>query len=288
MPGTVGDTSTTTETAGARPATGFACGEVRGGNETVYASVELPGLRGILYSRPCHGPQGGDVHYLSVCASGLLSRICVADVAGHGQTVAAVGREMHAHLRHSVNTFDDRRVLSELDRRLDAESLHAITTAALLTYYHPSQRLTVSYAGHPPGWLYSAANDRWTRLDAAEPGPHEPKPIGLPLGTGLTSGYTRRRLHAAPGDRVLLVTDGVLEAPAPDGSEFGVAGVEAALAGSPDDIAGRLLAALRAHAQIDELAHDDVTFFVGEFVDGPPGPALWHVLKNRVFGRFTR
>ena len=93
--------------------TGLACGEVRGGNEPVYTSVDLPGLRGILYSRPCHGPEGGDVHYLSVCGSGLVTRLCVADVAGHGQVVAAVGREMHAHLRKSVNKFDDRRVMAE-------------------------------------------------------------------------------------------------------------------------------------------------------------------------------
>lgn len=32
----------------------------------------------------------------------------------------------------------------------------------------------------------------------------------------------------------------------------------------------------------EELSHDDVTFLLAEFVDGPPGPALWHVFKHRV------
>lgn len=267
-----------------RPTMGLACGEVRGGNEPVHAGVELPGLRGILYSRPCHGAEGGDVHYLSVCGSGLLTRLCVADVAGHGQTVAAVGREMHAHLRHSVDIIDDRRVLAALDRRLESEGLRAITTAALLTYYPPSQRLTVSYAGHPPGWLYRARDDRWTRLEGAPPAAPG-IPMDLPLGTGLGPDYSRRRTTASPGDRVLLVTDGVLEAPAPDGTEFGIAGVEATLHGNPDDIAARLLARLGAHTCADDLTHDDVTFFVGEFVAGPPGPALWHVFKNRVLAK---
>ena len=78
------------------PPTGFACGEVRGGNGTIHAQVALPGLRGVLYSRPCAGASGGDIHYLSVCGSGLLARVCLADVAWHGSAVAAVGTEMHA------------------------------------------------------------------------------------------------------------------------------------------------------------------------------------------------
>jgi hypothetical protein len=44
------------------PPTGFACGEVRGGNGTIHAKVALPGLRGVLYSRPCAGATGGDIH----------------------------------------------------------------------------------------------------------------------------------------------------------------------------------------------------------------------------------
>jgi sigma-B regulation protein RsbU (phosphoserine phosphatase) len=263
----------------------LACGEVRGGNEPVYTSVELPGLRGTLYSRPCHGPEGGDVHYLSVCRSGLLTRVCVADVAGHGEAVAAVGREMHAHLRQSVDIVDTRRVMADLDRRLDIEGLRSVTTAALLSYYHTSQWLTVSYAGHPPGWLYLLETSTWSRLEGGSPSTATVGPSDLPLGTGLAPAFSRRRVKISAGDRVLLVTDGVLEAPAPDGTEFGVAGVEAALPGDFSTLPARLLDALTTHTGHEALGHDDVTFFVGEFVDGPPGSALWHVLKNRVLRR---
>jgi hypothetical protein len=31
-----------------------------------------------------------------------------------------------------------------------------------------------------------------------------------------------------------------------------------------------------------------VTFFVAEFVEGPAGPALWHVVRNRLLQRFVR
>ena len=117
------------------PAAGFACGEVRGGNGTIHAQVELPGLRGLLYSRPSAGASGGDIHYLSVCGSGLLARVCLADVAGHGSGVAAVGAEMHAHLRRSVDVIDERKVLDRLNRRLNEMGVGAMTTAVLATYY---------------------------------------------------------------------------------------------------------------------------------------------------------
>jgi serine phosphatase RsbU (regulator of sigma subunit) len=264
----------------------LACNEVRGGNDLVHERVVLPGIDGTIYSSPCAGPHGGDVHYLSVCGSGLLSRVCVADVAGHGEALAVVGAEMHRHLRRTVDTLDERRVLRALDRRLTGGPRAVLTTAAVLTYYAPSRRLTVSYAGHPRGWIYSSVTGQWSRLDAGDATPGAGPLVDLPLATGLAPTFARRKLRVALGDRVLLVTDGVLEAPAPDGTEFGADGVARVLQtaeGSCHDVARALLSALLAHAGAGALTHDDVTFFIGEVVDGPRGPALWHVVKNRLF-----
>lgn len=267
------------------PPSRLACSEVRGGNHVTYDTVELPGLRGMLYSSPCAGARGGDVHFLSVCGSGLLARVCLADIAGHGDTLAAVGAEMHAHLRRSVNTIDERRVLASLDRRLSSDPLHALTTAAVLTYYPPARRLTISYAGHPRGWWYRAATREWLRLEAGDATPAAGPLVDLPLATGLSPTFARRKLRTGPGDRVLLVTDGVLEAPSPEADEFGADGVLRVLQrhdGPCEEVGAALLAALLAHGRRDALTHDDVTFFVGEFVDGPAGPALWHVVRNRL------
>ena len=91
-------------------------------------------------------------------------------------------------------------------------------------------------------------------------------------------------MRAAAGDRLLLVTDGVLEAPAPDGAEFGDAGVErrarrvsskrATPARARD---ARSCEALRAHTGIDPMEHDDVSFYVAEIVPPPPGPQVWQI-----------
>ena len=43
-----------------------------------------------------------------------------------------------------------------------------------------------------------------------------------------------------------------------------------------------LLSALVAHARCDPRVRDDVTLCLGEIVEGPPGPALWHLVRNRL------
>ena len=273
------------------PPTGFACGEVRGGNGTIHAQVALPGLRGVLYSRPCAGATGGDIHYLSVCGSGLMARVCLADVAGHGSAVAAIGTEMHAHLRRSVDVIDERKVLGRLNRRLNERGAGVMTTAVLATYYPPRRRLTVSYAGHPTGWLFRADTGSWAPLCVPVPPPRKPGLVDLPMGIGFTPTYSRHRFRVSPGDRMLLFTDGVLETTSPDDTPFDTHRIETLLnreTGSCEDLARRLLAALHGHAASDELAHDDVTFLLAEFVEGPPGPALWHVFKHRLLGQERR
>jgi len=277
-------------------AAGLVCGEVRGGNESTWTVVDLPGLAGVLYSSPCHGDCGGDVHYCSMCNSGIIARVCLADVAGHGERVAGVARVMHAELRASVNSWDEREVMRALDVRLDRSGIGALTTAALLSYRPRRRQLTISYAGHPPGWFYRPASEgsaddhaglgRWTRLTIDDQGPGGP--CDLPLGSGLGPNYTRARLAVRPGDRVLLVTDGVLEAPAPDETEFGDAGVEgvlreaAANGGSCEAIARALLEALRVHTGRDPMEHDDVSFYVAEILPTPVGGELWLAVKNRL------
>jgi serine phosphatase RsbU (regulator of sigma subunit) len=223
-----------------------------------------------------------------VCGSGLLARVCLADVGGHGETIAAVGHEMHAHLLRSVDVIDERKVLTRLDRRLEAAGLQAMTTAVLVTYYPPSQRLTVAYAGHPLGWLYRAQDKRWGPLQMPVLPPRPQAFTDLPLGTGLFPAYTRQRFKVSPGDRILLLTDGVLETTSPDDVPFDTQGVAALLDGDTgafEDVAERLLAALHHHAASARLSHDDVTFLFAEFVEGPRGPAIWHVIKNRLLRR---
>ena len=93
----------------------LACGEVWGANSNVAHSVELPGLRGWVYSAPIElGQNGGDIHYLSVCNSGVLGRVALVDVSGHGRAVSGVADRLLGLIRTQINRLEQREVLHEL------------------------------------------------------------------------------------------------------------------------------------------------------------------------------
>lgn len=224
---------------------------------------------------------------MSVCGSGLLSRIVIADVAGHGEPVARVSAEIHSLLKRYMDRLGgEQQLLSELNQRLIAGGLESMVTAAAIGYYPHSRRLSVAYAGHPPAWLFRRSGRRWTRLTLPPRRADDRRPFDLPLAILPEAGFQRRTERVSLGDRLLVLTDGVLETPGKAGGLFGDERVDALLdrmAGEPPPtIAEALLAELRAFGSDDSLRHDDVTFVLVEFVPGPAGPAIWTAVRNRL------
>lgn len=260
----------------------FVCSEIWGGNRPIDRDVHAPGIHGRLFSRPCGGGSGGDVHYLSVCGSGLLSRLCVADVAGHGEAVSTVSREIHGLLRRFMNNLDQRRVLAELNRTLESAEEPILTTAAAFSYYPPNRTLSYSYAGHPPAWYFDRGADRWSVLEL--PVVSGRGLFNLPLSVDPRAAFTRGKRRVQMGDRLLVLTDGVLEAPAPGGELFGADRVSELLsrhsAAGPTELAECIVGSLIDFTRDETLKHDDVTLMLIEFVPGPPGPAIWHAVRN--------
>src|SRR5262245_52991123 len=69
--------------------------ETWAGNQRTAGLVETAGLVAWVHSAPSGpGAGGGDVHYVSLCPSGIVSRIALADVSGHGEAVAIVGEKL--------------------------------------------------------------------------------------------------------------------------------------------------------------------------------------------------
>src|SRR5260370_22996170 len=78
------------------PAQHMQCMEVWGGSQLTSRGVELAGLDVWVYSKPFGQAQpGGDVYYLSSCASGRITRLFLAALSGHGNSLASTS----AHLR---------------------------------------------------------------------------------------------------------------------------------------------------------------------------------------------
>ena len=98
------------------------CLEVYGGNRRVNHAVQLPGLDGWVHSDPA-GParSGGDVHYISVCSRGTISRFALADVSGHGQSSDIVARLLRDLIHKYINTWDQSDLMRELNESLRSE-----------------------------------------------------------------------------------------------------------------------------------------------------------------------
>lgn len=265
------------------------CAEVWGGNRAIEEPFSLTGVRGHVFSKPCDSGRGGDIHYISICGSGLISRVCVADVAGHGAAVAKASQDIHDLLRQYMNTLDQRRILRELNQRLEGSKQGRMTTAAVVSYFPPIRLLSVSYAGHEPAWLYRKSEDRWMRLILPSALGRREGLVDMPLAIHEQTGFTRRKERVRPGDRVLLVTDGVLEAPSLGGELFGVQRLERVIHENRHEneraLIERIHDALTKHTQDAALSHDDVTMMLLDFVPGPPAFGIWHGLKRRMFRR---
>lgn len=260
----------------------FACHEIWGGNRSILSPIELPGIRGSLYSKSCDGHRGGDIYYLSVCGSGLLSRFCIADVTGHGEAVASVGSAVHAQMRRFMNRFDQRRILKRLNHKLIDDGFEGMATAVSCTYFPPTRTLSISSAGHEPAFWYRAQSRQWERLAISDSG----RLSNVALGVDPRVRYTRRRVRVRHGDKLVIVTDGVLEARNTADNLFGAQRLEACLdqhrqAECPG-IVQSILRRLDEHAAPDWREQDDVTMLVLEFADNLDANPWLHAIRNRL------
>src|ERR1700678_4219042 len=94
----------------------IACMELRGGNQVASYSAELPGLTGWVSSQPlAPSPRGGDLHYLSACSHGVIARVALADVSGHGEVVSAAAVRLREALRLHVDDWDQSMLIRQLN-----------------------------------------------------------------------------------------------------------------------------------------------------------------------------
>ena len=189
----------------------LACLEIRGGNERASYSIELPGMSAWVSCRPLTpATRGGDLHYLSVCSQGVVSRITVADVAGHGELVSSVAERLRGVLRKHSDAWDQSDVVRDLNDSFlaGAEGLQ-YATAIVLGYYSGTGELLFTNAGHLPPLWYHAAERKWTLM--IEASPYSKEVADLPLGLIPGTPYTQTAVQIGAGDLIVLYTDGVTD-----------------------------------------------------------------------------
>lgn len=236
------------------------CMEVWGGNSSTWSHFVVPGLDLWVYSQPCgEGDRGGDVYYLSSCASGRLTRILLGDVAGHGVEASPLATRLREIMRRNLNYLEQSRVVRLLNEQFEAaSSVGRFATAIIGTYFAPTRSLTVCTAGHPPPLIYRAATCRWEPIAAVDGRDLTNMPLGVMSGQDFNS----VKLTLSAGDMMLGYSDALFEARNKDGEILkanGLAEVANSLSvQSLDDFVQALLQRLRDMTP-GNLVDDDAT-----------------------------
>ncbi|UCF67047.1 MAG: PAS domain S-box protein [Acidobacteriota bacterium] len=177
----------------------------------------------------------------------------VGDVTGHGFGSALLMAHTRSELRSWVRARRDvNEVLERLNDDLVIETEEHIFVTLLLVCLHPnSRRLCYSSAGHPPGLI----------LDSSGRLKHKLCSTGLPLGILAEERYAKGGpIDLEPGDLVLLMTDGVLEAESADQEMFGYERVLAVVRDNRHEpareILDRLFSAVRTFNGNGKLSDD--------------------------------
>jgi sigma-B regulation protein RsbU (phosphoserine phosphatase) len=189
-------------------------------------------------------------------AWGLL----IADVSGHG-TPAAVMMAITHSIAHSYpgHPTPPGELLDHVNRRL--ARLYTSDSGTFVTAFYgifdPRRRtLTYASAGHNPPRLKRCRGARVDVLDGVG---------GLPLGLFDDIRFEQASVELEPGDQVVLYTDGITEANAPDGQMFGVDRLDEAIGTCQESADGLIASILDSLSRFtgDQPPSDDRTLLVG-------------------------
>ncbi|HEY6266055.1 MAG TPA: PP2C family protein-serine/threonine phosphatase [Candidatus Acidoferrum sp.] len=202
------------------------CMEVWGGSQLTSSGVELPGLDVWVYSKPFEeARRGGDVYYVSSCASGRISRLLLADVSGHGNSVASTAADLRTLMRRFVNRLDQKEFVRLLNEQFTAlSSQGTFSTAVVTTFFSPTRRLSLCNAGHPRPLLFRSAEGRWSFLGHQD-NPEKKGPRNIPFGIFQLADYEQLDIELDPGDCLVSYTDALIESCDADGEMLGEEGL---------------------------------------------------------------
>ena len=196
---------------------------------------------------------GGDTYDLSVIDQGLL--VVIGDATGHGIAPALSVTQMHAMLRMAFRLGADletafRQVNDQLAETLPASRFVTAFIGLLDVVAH---RVRFLSGGQGPILHFQAAAGACLAYKATS----------FPMGAMPVSTLRPAvEIDLAPGDMLVLLTDGIYEYEDPDGVQFGVQRVEQVLRSYHREgaaaLSGRLLEAVRVFAR-GAPQDDDVT-----------------------------
>jgi sigma-B regulation protein RsbU (phosphoserine phosphatase) len=216
-------------------------------------ALEFPGLEGFVVYRPAGGGLGGDfyaAHRIDDGRTGFL----IGDAEGSGPEAAMRMLPMITTYRQaSTDTISAKHPLWKVAQVCEKLGLFGTALCFVIDLTRKKPFLAASRAGHDPIVIFKddASNRDFPEGDRT-----------MPLSVNLTVDEMGRDL--APGDVLVACTDGITEAGAGTGGEFGRPGIVRALAHNhgrdAETIANAIYDAAREHAGGQLL--DDATVMV--------------------------
>jgi serine phosphatase RsbU (regulator of sigma subunit) len=180
---------------------------------------------------------------------------CIADVAGKGMPAAL----LMANLQAAVVAFAKSSASPDVTcRNINQLMAGNVAQGRFITFFYgvvdtSANLLSYCCAGHNPPILVRSDNSV-VNLEAG----------GMVIGLTSDATFESETVPLQPGDRIVLFTDGVTEATAPDGEQFGVKRLLNILkAGRDDNAQVTKDAVISAVSDFSHgIFHDDVTLLV--------------------------
>jgi sigma-B regulation protein RsbU (phosphoserine phosphatase) len=206
----------------------------------------LTSLRLATRYQPMTSVAGDFYDFIKTSEHGLT--ILVADVSGHGVPAALVASMLKvcfAAQREQAN--NPAGVLAGLNTMLRGSLGGQYVTAACAAINVEARVITYAGAGHPPSLLFRRNGGEVVQLSEN----------GLFIGPFPNATYSNILVPFQSGDKLLLYTDGIIEAAGPDGQEFGRERLEHLLHATKDlepaEFVERLFQEISTPAQQDDL-----------------------------------
>lgn len=162
------------------------------------AIPQLPHLEVAAYMKPAT-EVGGDYYDFHLSDDGVLT-VAIGDATGHGLKAGTVVTATKSLFNHLAQESDIPAIFQQSSRALKRMNLRSLFMAMTIAKVKGYQ-LTLGSAGMPPVLIYHAAQRVVEEISLR----------GVPLGSLTGYSYRERSLSLAPGDVVVLMSDGYPE-----------------------------------------------------------------------------
>ena len=230
---------------------------------------DLPGWQVAAFYRAA-AEVGGDFYDFIELDGGRLGLV-VGDVTGHGVPAALVMATTRSFLRaQAARAHGPSEILAQANDFLHADIPQNMFVTCLYAILDPDTgHMVFANAGHDLPFVRTASA-----------GLVELRATGMPLGLMPGMRYDEREFTLGPGDTMLLHSDGLAEAHAPDREMFGFPRVKGIVSSKADgkELIDDLLTSLRRFTGPDWEQEDDITLVTVARAASP--------VKGRVIGAF--